>query len=136
MLDKIIDLPDEKVFDLLNWRVNWEQNKALMKFIRKRNMPEVPQEKLVDMISAGFDETMSNKEEKQKFWARLKAYVKEPIKDDSDVLEKIKKETLSLYIKGEEEAITIGDKKKNPIEIGGRKFKKGGLIAIYEHKKK
>jgi hypothetical protein len=30
-------------------------------------MPEVPQEKLVDMISAGFDETMSNKEEKQKF---------------------------------------------------------------------
>src|SRR5579864_4664455 len=98
-------------------------------------MPEVPRDQLVGMANAAFDEIMYNKEEKQKFWGRLKAFVKEPIKNDSDVLEKIRKETLSLYIKGEEEAITIGDKKKNPIEIGGRKFKKGGLIAIYEDKK-
>lgn len=135
MLDKIIDLPDEKVFDLLHWRIDWEHDEALLKFIRKRNMPEVPRDQLVGMANAAFDEIMSNKEEKQKFWTRLKTYVKEPIKDENNVLEKIRKETLSLYIKGEEEAITIGDKKKNPIEIGGRKFKKGGLIAIYEDKK-
>ena len=49
--------------------------------------------------------------------------------------DKIKKETLSLYIKGEEEAITKGNKEKNPIEIGGRKLKKGGLIAIYNERR-
>jgi hypothetical protein len=65
----------------------------------------------------------------------LKAFVKEPTKDKNDVFDKVRKETLRLYIKGEEEAITIGDKKKSPIEVGGRKFKKGGLIAIYEDKK-
>jgi hypothetical protein len=65
----------------------------------------------------------------------LKAFVKEPTKDKKDVLDKLRKETLSLYIKGEEEAITTGDKIKKPIEVGGRKLKKGGLVAIYEDKK-
>jgi len=65
----------------------------------------------------------------------MKSFVKEPTKDKNDLLDKLRKETLSLYIKGEEEAITVGEKKKKPLELGGRKFKKGGLIAIYEDKK-
>ena len=65
----------------------------------------------------------------------MKSFVKEPTKDKNDVLDKLRKETLSLYIKGEEEGIMIGEKKKKSLEIGGRKFKKGGLIAIYEDKK-
>jgi len=89
----------------------------------------------VDMTNAAFNETMSNKSEKQKFWTRMKSFVKEPTKDKNDVLDKLRKETLSLYIKGEEEGIMIGEKKKKSLEIGGRKFKKGGLIAIYEDKK-
>jgi hypothetical protein len=65
----------------------------------------------------------------------MKSFVKEPIKDKNNMLDKLRKETLSLYMKGEEETITTGEKKKKPLEIGGRKFKKGGLIAIYEDKK-
>ena len=65
----------------------------------------------------------------------MKSFVKEPTKDKNDLLDKLRKETLSLYIKGEEEGIMIGEKKKKSLEIGGRKFKKGGLIAIYEDKK-
>ena len=135
LIDKIIDLPDEKVFQLMKWRLKWEQDNALLKFVRKRNMPFVPQDQLVDMTNAAFNETMSNKSEKQKFWTRMKSFVKEPTKDKNDVLDKLRKETLSLYIKGEEEGIMIGEKKKKSLEIGGRKFKKGGLIAIYEDKK-
>ena len=157
MLDEIIDLPDEKVFKLMNWRLKWEQDNALTKYVLKRNMPFIPQEEVIEKANAGFDKTMSNKDEKQKFWTKLKAFVKEPIKDeknlsDKDLLDKLRKETLSLYIKGEEEAIITGDNIKKPLEsqsqsqsqsqpqpqpleIGGRKFKKGGLIAIYEDKK-
>jgi len=65
----------------------------------------------------------------------MKSFIKEPTKDKNDLLDKLRKETLSLYRKGEEEAIVIGEKKKKPLEVGGRKFKKGGLIAIYEDKK-
>ena len=149
MLDEIIDLPDEKVFKLMNWRLSWEQNNALTKYVLKRNMPFIAQEEVIEMANAGFNKTMSNKDEKQKFWTKLKAFVKEPVKDeknlsDKDLLDKLRKETLSLYIKGEEEAITTGDNLKKPqesqsqsqpLEIGRRKFKKGGLIAIYEDKK-
>jgi len=135
LIDKIIDLPDEKVFQLMNWRLKWEQENAMTKFIYKRNMPVVPKDQLIEMTNAAFNETMSNKGEKQKFWARMKSFVKEPTKDKNDLLDKLRKETLSLYIKGEEEAITVGEKKKKPLELGGRKFKKGGLIAIYEDKK-
>jgi len=47
----------------------------------------------------------------------------------------LRKETLNLYIKGEEEPILTGEKKKNSLEMGSRKFKKGGLITNYEDKK-
>jgi len=39
----------------------------MTKYINKRNMPLVPEEKLLDMVNERFNETMSNKEEKQKF---------------------------------------------------------------------
>jgi len=65
----------------------------------------------------------------------MKSFVKEPTKDENDLLDKLRKETLSLYMKGEEEAIVTKEKIKKPLELGGRKFKKGGLIAIYEDKK-
>jgi hypothetical protein len=135
LLDEIMDLPDKKVFNVMKWRLNWECNSALLKFVRKRNMPYVPEDRLIEMVKAGFNETMSNKEEKQKFWNRLKVYVKEPVKDKNDLLEKLRKETLGLYIKGEEEPIRTGENKKNVLELGGRKLKKGGLITVYEDKK-
>lgn len=70
----------------------------------------------------------------------MKAFVKEPFKDgkklsDKDLLDKLRKQSLNLYLKGEEEVITTGDNIKKPLEIGGRKFKKGGLVAIYEDRK-
>lgn len=135
MLDEIIDLPDEKVFKLMNHRLNWEHDKAFSKFFRKRNMPTVPDDQLIEMANTAFNETMSNKDEKQKFWTRLKAYVKEPIKDKRNGFDALRKETLNLYIKGEEEPILTGEKKKNSLEMGSRKFKKGGLITNYEDKK-
>jgi hypothetical protein len=67
MLDEIIDLPDKNVFKLMTQRLNWEHNNAFSDFIRKRNMPMVPQDKLIEMANAGFNETMSNKDEKKKF---------------------------------------------------------------------
>jgi len=67
MLDEILDLPDDKVFDLMKYRLNWERNSAMTRYINKRNMPLVPEEKLLDMVNERFNETMSNKEEKQKF---------------------------------------------------------------------
>jgi hypothetical protein len=135
MLDEIIDLPDEQVFKILKYRGKWERDNAMARYIEKRNMPLVPEEKLIKMANAGFNETMSNKEEKQKFWNRLKAYVKEPIKKKDFWFDKFKKETLNEYRKGEEEAITIGKDKKKALELGGRKLKRGGLTAVYENKK-
>ena len=144
MLDEILDLPDEKVFKLLNWRVDWEFNSALNKYINKRNMEVVPPGQLIVKASTGFNETMSNKDKKEKFWTKLKAFAKEPVKNEKgifereireEILEKVRKETFKSFIKGEEEPITIGNKKKTPLEIGGRKLKKGGLMAVYEDKK-
>jgi hypothetical protein len=152
MLDEILDLPDKKVFKLLNWRIDWEYGAALRKYINKRNMLAIPGDKIVLKASTSFNETMSDNNEKQKFWNKLKAYVKEPIKnekdtlekirkgketfeDEKDILEMVKKETFKSFIKGEEESITTGNKKKTPLEVGGRRLKKGGLIAVYEDKK-
>jgi len=39
----------------------------MTKFIYKRNMPVVPKDQLIEMTNAAFNETMSNKGEKQKF---------------------------------------------------------------------
>jgi len=47
MLNEIMDLPDEKVFDHMYSHLEKEQDKALLKFIRKRNMPTVPRDQLV-----------------------------------------------------------------------------------------
>lgn len=140
MLDEIMDIPNEKVFKVMNWRLNWELNNAITKYVLKRDLPFPPKEEVIEKANAGFNKTMSNKDEKQKFWTKIKAFVKEPFKDgkklsDKDLLDKLRKQTLSLYLKGEEEVITTGDKIKKPLEIGGRKFKKGGLVAIYEDRK-
>jgi hypothetical protein len=138
MLDEILDLPDDKVFDLLKYRLNWERNSAMTRYINKRNMPLIPKEELLKTVNAEFNETMSNKEKKQKFWARLKAYLKEPIKDENEnnFFNKIKKDTLSQYVKGEEEEIIrLGKDKNNSLRLGGQKLKRGGLIAVYEDKK-
>jgi len=67
MLDEILDLPDDKVFDLMKYRLNWERNSAMTRYINKRNMPLIPKEELLKTVNAEFNETMSNKEEKQKF---------------------------------------------------------------------
>ena len=137
MMEKIIDFPDKKVFEALNWHLTWEANNALGAYGRKRNIPLVlPREKFVDMITSGYEETISDKDENRKYWTRLKAYIKEPIKDKNDLFEKLKKETLTQYVKGEEDSIKTGEKKNIPLELGGRKLKKGGLIAVYEEKKR
>jgi hypothetical protein len=138
MLDEILDLPDKRVFNLMKYRLNWERNNAMTRYINKRNMPVIPKEELIKRVNAEFNKTMSNKEEKQKFWTRLKAYLKEPIKDESEnnVFNRWKKNTLSQYVKGEEEEIIrMGKDKKNSLRLDGKKLKRGGLIAVYEDKK-
>ena len=139
LLDKIIDLPEHKVFQYMQSRYFWEQDIILHGYIRKRNIPPVPRDQLINLSCAAFDETMSDKTERDKFWNRVKSFLKEPIKDkdrDRDRVIRLRKELFSVYMKGEEEAIVSADRKNaKPLQVDGRKFKKGGLMAVYQDRK-
>lgn len=136
LLDEIMDLPDPRIHKEMIRDCEWEQFHALDKYLRKRNMPPPPLNQVLGMASATFDEAVSDKTKDKKFWSRVKSFIKEPNDYKWNFHQTLQKETLNLFVEGEEEAVMTKEK-KNPsvVKLDDHKLKKGGLLNIYEERR-